>query len=81
LYRFGIQFQTSKGKWTDVIWLGDKECDTYPMVDNDNHQIHLNNAIYQIPEALKKECKKLGFKNYRIVIANPENQNGRRVQA
>ena len=81
MYRFGIQFQNKLGQWTDVIWLGDKECETYPIVDNENYQIHLNNAVYQIPEQVKQSCRNLGFDNYRIVIANPENQNGRRVQA
>ena len=81
MYRFGIQFQNKLGQWTDVVWLGDKECENYPIVDNENHQIHLNNAVYQIPEQVKQSCRNLGFDNYRIVIANPENQNGRRVQA
>ena len=81
MYRFGIQFQNKLGQWTDVIWLGDKECGTYPIVDNENYQIHLNNAVYQIPEQVKQSCRNLGFDNYRIVIANPDNQNGRRIQA
>lgn len=81
MYRFGIQFQNKLGQWTDVVWLGDKECETYPIVDNENYQIHLNNAVYQIPEQVKQSCRNLGFDNYRIVIANPENQNGRRIQA
>lgn len=81
MYRFGIQFQNKLGQWTDVVWLGDKECENYPIVDNENHQIHLNNAVYQIPQQVKQSCKNLGFDNYRIVLANPENQNGRRIQA
>lgn len=81
MYRFGIQLQSAKGQWTSILWLGDKECTTYPMVDNVNHQISLNNAIYVMPKALKDACVSAGFSNYRIVIADPENQNGRRVQA
>jgi hypothetical protein len=34
-----------------------------------------------MPKTVETLCKKIGFTNYRIVIANPENQNGRRVQA
>lgn len=81
MYRFGIQFQTSKGEWTSVAWIGDKECTTYPIFDNQNKQIMINNAVYAFPKSLLKVCQNCGYVNYRIVIADPENQNGRRTQA
>ena len=81
MYRFGIQFQTSKGEWTSVAWIGDKECTTYPIFDSQNKQIMINNAVYSFPKSLLKVCQNCGYVNYRIVIADPENQNGRRTQA
>jgi hypothetical protein len=43
------------------------------MIDNDNKQISLNNAVYTMPKTVETLCKKIGFTNYRIVIADPEN--------
>lgn len=81
IYRFGIQFQTALGEWTSVIWLGDKMCDTSQKIDTKNKQIFLNNATYNIPPELSLLCRKAGFKNYRIVIADAETQNGRSILA
>lgn len=79
IYRFGIQFQDAKGQWTSVAWIGDKKCESYPYIDTANNAMMLNNAVYKFPPELKAMCELLGFKNYRIVIADPETQNGRSI--
>lgn len=32
-YRFGVQVQYTSGKWSEVIWIGDKRCDKTPVLD------------------------------------------------
>ena len=79
IYRFGIQFQTERGQWTSVIWIGDKKCESYPFVNTTDNTIYLNNAVYKMPPELRELCKTIGYKNYRIVFAEAELQNGRSV--
>lgn len=84
MYRFGIQFQNNLGQWTQVIWIGDKECTNYPIVDEKKGKIYLNNANFNgtaLFEGIREKLRALGIKNYRIVMADPEGQNGRRVVA
>lgn len=81
IYRFGIQFQNKYGQWTNAVWLGDKGCYYYPFRDEENNRIMLNNAIYIIPNEIKNEALKEGFVNYRLLMANPENSNGRKIAA
>lgn len=83
MYRFGIQFQTKEGQWTYVFWLGDKECKNYPQVDKEKHILKLNTVKYNFKgiSGLLPQCEEHGFSSYRLVIADPENQNGRRVIA
>lgn len=81
IYRFGIQFQNKYGQWTDALWLGDKGCYYYPFRDTTTDQLMLNNAIYLIPNEVKSEAIKSGFINYRLLMADPENVNGRKIAA
>lgn len=39
VYRFAIQFQTTKGEWTNPIYIGDKYCDLSPKLENRTYQI------------------------------------------
>lgn len=39
IYRFGIQFQTSKGEWTDPIYIGDGYCNLAPKCEQDKYYI------------------------------------------
>lgn len=81
LYRFGVQFQSSKGQWTNVVWIGDKECTLYPKTNFNTNTLILNDVNYTFPGKVKKLCTKYGFTNYRLVMADPETQNGRRILA
>ena len=81
IYRFGIQFQNAEGQWTPVLWIGDKKCETFPRYDEATYTMHLNNAEFSMPEEIKVMCKNAGYENYRIVIADPERQNGRSILA
>lgn len=42
VYRFAVQFQTTKGEWTNPIYIGDKYCNLSPKLEN---------GIYQIAQA------------------------------
>ena len=86
-YRFGIQFQTDKGEWTDVVWLGDLECNKRP-ITHDDGSVDLNNlAMVQgeldilFTSAIKKALTEAGIKNYRIMMADPVKHNGRKIKA
>lgn len=81
LYRFGVQFQSSKGQWTNVVWVGDKECTLYPKTNFNTNTLILNDVNYTFPGGVKELCTKYGFTNYRLVMADPETQNGRRILA
>lgn len=39
VYRFAVQFQTSKGEWTNPIYIGDKYCNLSPKLENGVYQI------------------------------------------
>ena len=81
LYRFGVQFQSSKGQWTNVVWVGDKECTLYPKTNFNTNTLILNDVNYTFPGGVKELCEEYGFTNYRLVMADPETQNGRRILA
>jgi hypothetical protein len=87
-YRFGIQFQSDRGEWTEVLWLGDKECVARP-VTKENGDVFLNNAVFDsntndgvlFSTYIKDILKQEGLINYRLVIADPKKHNGRKIKA
>ena len=82
IYRFGIQFQTNKGEWTTVVWIGDKECTERPVYDETTQTFKVNNVTFTMPsDVIKNVLKSAGYVNYRIVIADPEKHNGRKIKA
>lgn len=87
IYRFGIQFQSEKGEWTEVMWLGDLECKNRPKTHDDG-SVDLNNlgmvqGEHEIlfNKYVRKELKKAGLVNYRIMMADPVKHNGRKIKA
>ena len=82
-YRFGIQFQTRKGQWTDVAWIGDVECTEKPKFDSASNCFLVNDVEFNLPsnsdfiDALNAE----NYVNYRILYADPEYSNGRKIKA
>lgn len=81
IYRFGLQFQDTKGQWTEVLYIGDAECRCTPAVDTVTKSFYYTNAVVKLPDVVKQECKKAGFINYRLVYADPEMHNGRKIVA
>lgn len=82
IYRFGIQFQNELGQWTDVIWIGDKECVNRPEYDAKTQTLKLNDVTFTLDdENVQTLLKAAGYVNYRICIADPENSNGRKIKA
>jgi hypothetical protein len=63
------------------VWIGDKECTLYPKTSFNTNTLILNDVNYTFPEGAKDLCEKYGFTNYRLVMADPETQNGRRILA
>lgn len=80
IYRFGIQFQTAQGEWSTVVWIGDKECTERPVYDESTQCFKVNNAEFHMPNEIIEHVKAAGFVNYRIVIADPEKHNGRKIK-
>ena len=80
-YRFGVQFQKPEGDWSEVIWVGDVECDKKPQYIEETQTFIVNNAEFKMPDSVKDAAKALGFVNYRLTIADPENSNGRKIFA
>lgn len=84
IYRFGIQFQSAQGEWTEVMWIGDAECDKRPTI-HDNGGVDLNNAAMLInslfTSEIKESLQKAGLVGYRLVMADPVKHNGRKIKA
>ena len=49
-YRFGIQFQNKKGKWSEVVFIGDKECNVTPTVGT--NYINIPKAKITLPDSI-----------------------------
>lgn len=80
-YRFGIQFQNEIGRWSEVLWVGDKTVDKNPSLYipvnisqiTDKMSSSLVKASYTIPKTLLEEAHKLGYIKARGVIVYPSN--------
>lgn len=81
IYRFGLQFQNVNGEWTEVVYIGDGECRCSPEVDIATKSILYTNAIVKLPKELQDKCVEYKYTNYRLVIADPETSNGRKIVA
>lgn len=81
IYRFGLQFQNVNGEWTEVVYIGDGECRCSPEVDTATKSILYTNAIVKLPKELQDKCVEYKYTNYRLVIADPETSNGRKIVA
>mgnify|MGYP000065452469 CR=1 FL=1 len=78
-YRFGVQFQNKKGKWSEVLYIGDSKVDTYPNVDSNNLsgtvKLSLVKPYYTIPKSVLDEAKALGYIKARGMIVVPTNSD------
>lgn len=78
-YRFGVQFQNKKGKWSEVLYIGDSKVDTYPNVNSNNLsgtvKLSLIKPYYTIPKSVLDEAKALGYIKARGMIVVPTNSD------
>lgn len=78
-YRFGVQFQNKKGKWSEVLYIGDSKVDTYPNVGSNNLsgtvKLSLIKPYYTIPKSVLDEAKALGYIKARGMIVVPTNSD------
>lgn len=82
VYRFAIQFQTSKGEWTNPIYIGDKYCYEPPQLENGTYQIA--QAQYTMNPTAVTELTKWNsdsthekFINVRLLVAEVTNLDRR----
>lgn len=79
LYRFGVQLQDSKGKWSNPIYITDTRCEApHNFKESDKEGIwNVTNPVYNltIPEDLKTELIELGYKRIRPVVVLPDDNN------
>lgn len=75
VYRLGLQFQDNKGKWSEVVFIGDYECTqrfsynqytTYGMTGIPRFKVVLNNS------ATIQAIKDLGYVSVRGVVVFPD---------
>ena len=76
-YRLGIQFLHKSGKWSEPIFLGDKEMDKHITYDNNNNEISSqsivgNKFVYSINPNTVNSLISNGFIASRPVIVYPE---------
>jgi len=68
IYRFAIQFQTKRGEWTSPIWVGDKICDVYPVIDETTKLATVANPVCTLtPEIINAASN---YKKYRLLMAD-----------
>lgn len=73
-YRFGIQLQYKSGKWSDVIWVGDKRCNLHPKYEDtpDGKVIKLVGASVTINKTDKIVKFLNNYRTIRGVIVYPD---------
>ena len=90
IYRFGIQFQTKHGQWSEIAWIGDKKIANRPVYNNDPDYEDTYDTFsvsnIKINQTLRGVLSNIisgnyGFTNYRLVMADPEYSNGRSILA
>lgn len=72
-YRFGIQFQDSLGKWSEVIRLKDKTVDVNHL-NNGDGTYNLAYATYIIPESINSVIKRY-YSKARLICCYPNNSD------
>ena len=82
VYRFAVQFQTTKGEWTNPIYIGDKYCDLPPKLENGTYQIAQaqykmnSNAVAALTQ-WNSDNTHDGFLNVRLLVAEVTNLDRR----
>ena len=82
VYRFAVQFQTSKGEWTNPIYIGDKYCNLSPKLENGTYQIAQaqytmnSNAVAALTQ-WNNDTTHDEFINIRLLVAEATNLDRR----
>lgn len=75
-YRFGIQFQYKTGKWSEPIFIADKQITSTPQIaPYNNNIVLLPSAIFKMNKSLAKEVYDLGFIRARGVVVYPSDSD------
>lgn len=71
-YRFGVQFQYPSGKWSDVVYIGDKRCSLIPLhtISGGEESLKLARGVVTIPGEISTKLAK-SFVAARGVIVFP----------
>lgn len=78
-YRLGVQFQYKNGRWSEPCWIGDKQCNASPLIDergNNEHYSTKGIGVMAMPEfryslssSLVEKLTAQGYKKARPVYA------------
>lgn len=72
-YRFGVQLQYSSGKWSDVVWIGDRRCSLVPKEGGDG-TVQLAKGVVTLSETIRTKLAQ-NFMAVRGVIVFPDPSN------
>lgn len=72
-YRFGIQLQDKRGKWSEVIYVGDYEIPY--SIATENNTIKLPKPYIEINDSLKKKLNEFGYIKIRGNVVYPNNSD------
>lgn len=75
-YRFGLIFQHQSGKWSEPLWIGDKQVDTTPLVSRGAGKINISGieAVYDFDSngLIAQRLVNAGYIAVRPVIVYPQ---------
>lgn len=83
-YRLGVQFQYKNGKWSEPCWIGDKQCNIVPIVENSNgsKKISVPEFRYTLKQMFGNDNVELfktlyakGYRKVRSLFAVPGTQD------
>lgn len=78
-YRFGVQFQDKKGKWSEVLFIGDTEVSMYPDMEVESTtskiRLQLIKALYSLPKVVIDSAVSTGYIKARGMIVYPNNED------
>ena len=72
-YRFGIQLQDERGKWSEVIYVGDYEIPY--SIDTENNTIKLPKPYVEINDSLRNKLNEFGYIKIRGAVVYPNNND------
>ena len=75
-YRLGVQFQYKNGKWSEPCWIGDKQCNVLPSMDENNTPRILNVPEFRYTlQGVFKTLYSQGYRRVRPLFMVPGSQD------